>query len=510
MKQYLCIIFILMLLTSKGMAGTISLSVDAGGGTFTQYPVAVGMPFPEDDGCLDSISDLKLSKITGGEQEIPFQIHELCKWKNGKIKAALVQFLADVGKYKIDYGLGISKGNEEMQAKVTVIDESEYVEVDTGVLKFKINKKCGKLFDGIWLNNVKIVADGDMEVIGVDGQSYKSSNYQYASDEVKIEERGPIRSCIAIRGKYVATNNAVNDFRYIVRVYAYAGKDFLQMSHTIIDEDSTTKREVKLKGYNIQLTHLLSNSICRIGKEPSGYHEKQVTEECSVYQGTSTSYSGNIGSGTQASGWIDINNGSYGITAAVRYFWQNYPKGFVVNNEMLKIWLHPDGGENFFGGAGIAKTYSLMLCFNSGCFTQNVVDQFSLFRHTIFPRIPSEWYCDSGVFGKILPEVVGDPTPNLEQKGYKFFGMEGSTCHNATTQDPGNMDLLYYIQNTGNKECFDKGDVRFLHAADMHIIHAEYGRPDVWGQISTQGGCRGYQTGCGVAADDDGFHGQVA
>jgi len=508
MHRYL-IFTIILLISVKSLAGTIPFEVDAGGKSFTQYPVAVGVPFPEDEGCLDAISNLKLSKDTGGE-EIPFQIHELCKWKNGKIKSALVQFLADVGKYRIDYGTGISKGNEGTQAKVTVMDESEYVEVDTGVLKFRINKNYGRLFDGIWLNGEKIIENGDMEAIGVDGQSYKSSNYQYAADEVKIEESGPIRACIRIRGKYVANDNAANDFRYIVRVYAYAGKGFLKMSHTIIDEDSTIKREVRIKGYNIQLKHLLPNSKCKLGKEPSGYHERQVTGGCYVSQGTST-YSGNIGSGTHASGWININNDSYGITAAVRYFWQNYPKGFVVNNEVLKICLHPDEGENFFGGSGIAKTHSMMLYFNSGGFDQSVIEQqVSLFNYNVFPKIPSEWYCNSGVFGKILPSVVGDPTPELLYYGYKAFGKLSSDCHRQTAQDPGNEDFLYYIQNSNNKNYFDKGEVKFWHSADMHIIHAEYGRSDVWGQISTQGGCRGYQTGCGKRADDDRLHGQVA
>ncbi|MFH1961344.1 MAG: hypothetical protein ABIJ30_00505, partial [bacterium] len=128
----------------------------------------------------------------------------------------------------------------------------------------------------------------------------------------------------------------------------------------------------------------------------------------------------------------------------------------------------------------------------------------------VFPKIPSEWYCNSGVFGKILPSVVGDPTPELLYYGYKAFGKLSSDCHRQTAQDPGNEDFLYYIQNSNNKNYFDKGEVKFWHSADMHIIHAEYGRSDVWGQISTQGGCRGYQTGCGKRADDDRLHGQVA
>ncbi|MDI6781785.1 MAG: hypothetical protein QME49_06775 [bacterium] len=517
MVPYQCLVFSLILLISvKGMAGIIPLTIDAGGKSFTQYPVAVGVPFPEDENCLDSISNLKLSRVATGE-EIPFQVHELCKWKNGKIKAALVQFLANPETYKIDYGIGVSNGGMQPQPKVNVMDGSGYVEVDTGVLRFRINKNYGKLFDGIWLNGKKIIENGDMEVIGVDGQSYKSSNYQYIANEVKIEESGPVRSCIMIRGKYIAASSAANDFRYIVRVYAYAGKDFLQMSHTIIDENSTTKRELRLKGYNIQLKHLLPDSVCRLGKEPSGYHEKQVLEECYAYQDDSTSYSGNMGNGTYASGWIDINNGTCGITAAVRYFWQNYPKGFVVNNDMLKIWLYPDSAEeNFFGGSGIAKTHKIMLCFNSGVFKQDAVEnQVSLFNYNIFPRIPSEWYCNSGVFGKILPEVVGEPTFNLDYDsnnyGYKYFGKTmPSMCVRDNYDDPGVRDLLYYIQESTNKKHFDKGEVRFCHLADMHIIHAEYGGSDEWGNISSRGGCRGYQAGCGVAATDDSCHALVA
>ncbi len=514
MRLYQCLVFSIMLLISaKSMAGTIPLEIDAEGKNFSQYPVAVGVPFPENEECLDSISSLKLSSI-GGE-EIPFQVHELCKWKNGKIKAALVQFLADTGTYKVDYGVGISNGGIELQPRVNVINESEYVEVNTGVLRFRINKICGKLFDGIWLNGVKIVENGDMEVIGVDGQSYQSSNYRYIADEVRIEEGGPIRSCIMIRGKYVADNNAANDFRYIVRVYAYAGKGFLKISHTIIDEDSTANREIRIKGYNLHLKHLLPDSVCRLGKEISGYQEKQVTEECSVYQGTFT-YSGNIGSGTRAAGWIDINNGTCGITAAVRYFWQNCPKGFVVNNDAIKIWLHPDNAEgNFLGVSGIAKTHNIMLSFNSVGFNQGAVEQqVSLFNYNIFPKIPSEWYCNSGVFGKILPGVVGDSIPISTNYGYKKFG-DSLSCHRYVEQDPGNQELLYYIQDSKKKEYFDTGEIRFHHAADMHIIHAEYAPIDdwgeyTWGQKSVRGGCRGYETGCGVLSYDDRRHAQVA
>jgi len=498
----------MLLISVRGVAETIPLVIEAG--SFTQYPVAVGVPFPKDEKCLDSISEVSLTKIDGN-QAIPFQIHELCQWENNKIKSALVQFLASPGDYKIEYGAGIT--NKALaQNTINVREELEYIEVDTGVLKFRVNKKYGKLFDGIWLNNEQAATSGDMEIIGIDGTSYKASNYQYTANEVKIEESGPVRACIRIGGKYVASNNIANNFRYIVRIYAYAGKGYLQLSHTIIDESSVTKEEVKIKGYNIRLNHKVSNPIYKFGKENEGYYENTTDGEYYLWQTKANEYTGNIGNGTQASGWMDVNNGSMGIISEVRYFWQNYPAGLVANKDTLTIWLHPENAtEEFSGGAGIAKTHKLMLYFYKGAFNQDVTNLASLFRHNIFPKISSTWYCDSGVFGKILPNVVGDPTPDIQTYGYKYFGKSSEVCHRATSDDPGNQDLLYYIQNSNNRDFFDKGEIRFWHSADMHIIHAEYGQPDVWGQISTQGGCRGYQTGCGgVCGADDRCHSQVA
>lgn len=170
-------------------------------------PVTSGVPLPR--GCAAEASALSL--LDEKSQVIRCQFTPLCRWPDGSIKWVLLDFLADVdagAQSKYTLKRGASDASLDPQAKqVHVLENQRVVEIDTGVLHVKISKERGTIVDEAELSGEKLVSgDRPCEAVLVLAGNSICRAHLSKPDMVTVEDTGPVRACVRMKGKFVDQN----------------------------------------------------------------------------------------------------------------------------------------------------------------------------------------------------------------------------------------------------------------------------------------------------------------
>ena len=480
------------------------------------WPVTSGIPFPQGD--LISIENIRILNAQGSE--IPSQIGELGRWQDESIKWALVDFQADVdanavAQYTLEYGTKIRRKSFETPTVKTAISEN-YVEVVTGPLKFVIDKNRFGLLDNVWLDvnsngefqdNERITqndsGESGIHLLGVDGTVYTSLN---APDVVEVEENGPMRAVVRVEGTH-KDSDGNSLFAYIVRIHAYAGKSYLRVFHTFgnnkLEQEFTSIKSLTLKvplNVDVSDTIRLSQNfddqytLCKNGK---------VTD-----------------SGRCSEGWVGASDGRWGVIAAVRNFWQLYPKSLTANESGLEIGICPPIGNEYEGHdpqtqdklyyyllngeykfkRGVSKRHELFFYFHKGdAETANGESLAKAFQEPLLATAEPDWYCNSKVFGDLMSAEQSvfseyDEVMHKSWDGYlserengREYGMLnfgdwwGERRYNwgNIEYDTQHMFFLQYIR-TGDRRFFFPGEWAARHNMDVDTVH--------YGALSDVGG----------------------
>lgn len=484
------------------------------------WPVTSGIPFPQ--GALVSTDNVRILDVQGAE--VPTQVSPLTTWRDGSVKWALLDFQADVdadtaAQYTLEYGTEIARA--DVPSPVVVTESEDGVEVVTGPLKLVIDKSRFGLLDNVWLDvngdgefqdDEQITRDdfplyergikgdlGGIHLVDADGTVYTSLS---APDVVAVEERGPMRAVMRVEGTHKdADGNSL--FAYIVRIHAYAGKSYVRVFHTFgnnaLEQEFTSIKSLVLKmPLNVDV-----DSSMRLFQNFDDQYTLSKNGEV-------------INSGKRSAGWIDANDGRWGVTAAVRNFWQLYPKSLASGESGVEIGICPPIGNEYEGHdpqtqdklyyyllngeykfkRGVTKRHELLFYFHAG--DEKVADSESLvgaFSEPLLATAPPEWYCDSKAFGDVMPaaksaftEYEEGMSRSLEsylsaRKSGKEYGMLNfGDWWGERRYNWGNIEydtqhglLLQYIRS-GDRRFFFPGEAAARHNMDVDTVH--YGDPN--------------------------------
>ena len=190
----------------------------------------------------------------------------------------------------------------------------------------------------------------------------------------------------------------------------------------------------------------------------------------------------------RADGWIDLTNDRWGVTAAVRDFWQLYPRAFRVTPEGLAIALaeeFPDGtydkcskldeiklyyylmGGQYKVRLGVQKQNDLMLFFHKGGFDARARQMAQAFQEPLIAACTPKRYCSTGVFGEILPATAGR-SPDYEEVCEKVY--RSYIRHRDGVREFG---LLNFGDQWGERKVnWANGEYDHHHAFLMQFIRA--------------------------------------
>lgn len=257
------------------------------------WPVTGGVPFPK--GTIYNINKI-------GIEGTPSQTRILSRWSDGSIKWALLDYQTDID------ANGKTTNPITLSAQPSInnnilLETDEFITVDTGVLKFIVNKKHFSFLDQVWLDldkngtyesDEQIVKSGSGQDHFLDLQTNNpdrptipymvrnlNSNTSKSIEngiptvnggsrwirpegggkEIRkhanqglysatVLEQGPLRTVIKLTGRLGSLDD---DSDYTIWIHAYAGKSFLRIQHNFMFRGNAQKSNIRRMGLSLPL-----------------------------------------------------------------------------------------------------------------------------------------------------------------------------------------------------------------------------------------------------------------
>ncbi|MCA9735798.1 hypothetical protein KC799_26910, partial [candidate division KSB1 bacterium] len=324
--------------------------------TRTGEPVTLGLPFAP--GKLRAGSSMRITDATG--QDTPAQFQPMAYWNDGSVKWLKCDFLADVAaNTQTTYWFEQKTATSIVSPLVLDGTQEEFV-ITTGPMRFVVDRTRFNLFRLIWLD---LDGDGQFdeaeEILKSDspGPNVSVGNQIYRTDtqapaEIVVEEQGPAKIVLRISGRH--SNGSTQSLKYETRITAFAGQTFVKIWHVYANGSSVHNMGNSLDpslnatfdryalDFNLNLTGEKKARFGICGAPPAfeaplnqndapfKLKQHSRTEEnpwlFTISQDNTTQ-----GMGTQADGWGQILDNTWGMTFGSRYFWQKNPKGLSIS-----------------------------------------------------------------------------------------------------------------------------------------------------------------------------------
>ena len=491
----------------------INPSADA----LSQWPVTCGVPFPQ--GALDSVGRIRL--LAPGGEERPLQTASQARWPDGSVKWALLNFRADVAAsnraaYAFEFGSQVAPA--AAGKGVAVEDSAEGVAVVTGPLRLEISRKAVALPGQVWLDKngdgvfaaEERVAGGKLgkgTLADAEGKEFATAG---APGEVVVEERGPERAVVRVKGHHVAQDGSAC-FAYEARVMAYAGQKFVRLFFTFAN-DMTASEFTSVK--SLSLAFPLDGGAARY---EIGAGAAAATGEAKaaphLFQDADSHFSltreGKTAEGRRAPGWIRVSGPKGAMTVAVRDFWQLYPKALSAGADGVEVGLLPPLKADQYAAAskdpvqlahlyynlqdglykikqGQAKTHEILLSFEA----EPEKTGLDAFQQGVAAAASSAWVCGSLALGEIpttgtvwaarfdaqmATGVVSFLTARDRRRDYgvmnygDWWGERGFNWANIEYDDA--HAWLTQFARTGDTRGLTAGDRAAKHYADVDCVH---------------------------------------
>ena len=529
------------------------------------FPVTNGVPFAK--GEFGDSDHVRLLDEKG--RAVPVQPQVAVRWLDGSVKWLRVSFLAAVAakstaKYTLEYGATVTAAPAAPQRTAGALTVEKNADqsftIDTGPLQVQFNAAQSG-----FPTRIRFDANGDglfddqdpswdtlvAEVTGAAGRRFSSRG---PADRIEIEEAGPVRVVVKVTGQH-AGDSAAHLFAYTNRVAFYAGSPLVRLQYTWTNDNNAAFTSFEQIALRLPLASEMRRWSTGLG---GGRHVLTGAGEFSLRQLRDTgcellpkafkdltgSPSGQAVSPekARADGWLDMADDRAGVTVAVRDFWQLYPKGFRVAQDALVVDLCPDFppgtyddcskldeiklyyylmGGKYKVAQGVQKQHEVMLYFHRaprpslGEARQPVserpahVDAARAFQEPLIAVCPPQRYCDTGVFGEILPATAGR-SPEYEKVCEKVY--QGYVRHREANHEYGLLNsgdqwgerrvnwanceydhhhafLMQFIR-CGDRKWYFLGERAARHAIDVDTCHHGPRRGGEW--IHAMGHTGGY------------------
>ncbi len=384
-------------------------------------PVTSGLPLPK--GAFKDTR--KFAVLDAAGKPVAAQFTVLGRWpSDGSIRWVLLDFDADV-EANDTKTFTFTEGKSTPPGVAPVVRAKDGCAlVDTGPLRFKVSGAGFRLLEDIEVrdaegNWVELSGKGRAGAVLREsgGGAFASAGEERA--KIEIEESGPRRAVLKVSGAH-RNKKGGKLFDFVARIHCYPGKPWVKLQYVFsYAQGASMKAEKRIEDISLLLPLSLgADKKVTFGgsKKP---HSGALGGGAKLVMDTSDHYalSGSLrGEGVGKSrkpgtlGWVHVQGANGGAAAAVRWFWQLYPKGLEATPSGLRVALWPGEARpplSFY--PGMSKTHEVLFCFHApGADAAVVRSTLQGFQQPLFAQAPKAWYCqETGAFGRFL--IDNDP-----------------------------------------------------------------------------------------------------
>lgn len=395
--------------------------------------VSYGVPIAKSDNIL-SVADIGL---TDSENGIPAQFRVLSRYGGQSdnpdlpIRMVLVDFRTDINSgstkyfYLTDNGTGTATGTPLAKENET------HIIVNNGVFELKIKKTdYTNLFDSVIINDLPLISSNLTDGVIVNYQGNDYTSYYSAPTEANIEENGPEKTTILIRGQLhnksgepLIPPNGDTPITYSLTYRIHKDQPYAKIDFRIENENfgwtyspTYPQHHIYINSLRLKTSLNLTTSKHVNSETYSDNFNTGNYQFLQEHQENTDDESGNfIWSATKeqkiesksilrSNGILSLNDGIKGIKVASRWYWQNWPKSYNITNNILEAYLLPDMeyDHKFLGAA--YKTTEMSYCFDKGRCSDDMV--LASLQQRLLAVAIADNYSDSNFFGPIAPPNI--------------------------------------------------------------------------------------------------------
>lgn len=452
--------------------------------------------------------------LSGIGQAIPAQFEIISRWNgtveenNNPAKWVLAEFPLNLARNSTNQiFLESSPIPIAEMAGLVVTETPTRIRVETGRLTVVINKKKGNLFQLLKLGDY-VLADSSDEngFVLRDRDGIKYFTYLDTPSKVEIEKNGTQVVTICVhggfkneQGKFLTTpydstthprlHQPFPYINYSLRYHFYNDQDYLNLEFTLENngaygilggEDRFAPSQWL---YFDELYLIVKPQLTRLPRTiyTVDYSTSVNNELFEIYQNHTETYLNEgrnfsyriakngvqVKTGERTEGWIDINDGTRGVVAAVQNFWQNADKKISWQDGILKVHLWPAEGkwpfnvgttgnepvpyvkpETYQFEGGRHKTHTILFRFYDG--VQNPQQSRMLvesFNRPLFGIPPPEWTAITGALPLIAPAGVTSSDPAISEALSRYEQIQRSRLYLTDAEPQGDFPAatLYTI-----------------------------------------------------------------
>ena len=402
-------------------------------------PCSIGIPFPE-----GKVFDLDKLSVADANGQALSQAKPTAFWKDGSVKWAFIDFLADLpaNKGKEYYCKPIKEKLKVDNIKLQ--QENDVIIVDTGKVVVTLNKK-GNIFNSIQSEHIRF---DEKNIKG----PLLNGKFNAIIDKWEIITEGPVTTILQGTGKHIdKTGQTLLDF--IIDLQFYREKEWFKIDYKILNFEKVDFVDIKSLTLDFNKKSINDIKTCIATSNYKTNYMKGEKLDNLYYEidAKHLLYDANehfpeVFYGTFFADW---NDGEGGICATLFQAYQNYPKAFKVDKSGISIQIVPKGNKIQFM-RGMAKTHTIFIHLHSG---QETVEQLNIrslqFQMPDRPSFDMETYREANVFPNIFLEKH-EKNPDVEKSFIHRMDIRGKAYGILNWGDV--PDMHYTKQGRGNGE----------------------------------------------------------
>lgn len=426
-----------------GAAVKVDLTVKAPAGADRKSEwVTAGVPLAQ-----GAARDAAALRLSAGDQPVPAQFKVQCRWPDESLKWVLCSFPATVpAEGEARFTLTDAGAPAPAAGRLSVKDGPEMIEVETGAIAAKIDKRAFRLLSEVTRGGQTLLKQGqnDGAVLYVTADR-KINAADLAPEAVVVEENGPRRVCVMARGKFngAMQKDGAEMIRWTCRLYFHEGSDEVRVVFTLGNDGAMGANQkigreyFKFDALKLDFGLALGAAVQAASSGAAGQprpdaafaiRQKGAYAKEGIFEAV-------LGATQLASadrrdeGWLALSGANAGLSLAVRDFWQNYPKELTVAPDRLSVGLWPEWGGypelqgvyNLCGGR--QKTHDFTISFGGGEKERAAV----LARQVNRPLLAlasAEYYADCGALGLFSPAGVVTGNAELDAAIKKYDDLQ--------------------------------------------------------------------------------------